>query len=379
MPSLFRNFAPPNPVHKPMYFHPRVYLFIVLLTSGLLGGCGEHKAPNADLKKGGFSKDARKKPMPVEVQVVGMAPLLSQMQTTGTLVAGEEVTLQSEVAGRITAIRFEEGRPVRKGDLLVQIFDEDLRATLEKLKVREKTAAEQERRQRELRTLDAISQEVYERTLLELESARADIRVQEVQLTKTQVRAPFDGVVGLRQVSEGGYLTMGSPIARLQSLNPIKMEATLPEKYLPALRAGDVVTFTVEGIDQTYSGTVYAIDPQVDPATRTFRFRARCANPGLRLVPGAFAKVQVRLGGRRDALVIPTQALIPDLGGFKVFVVKNGQAEAQAVKLGERTDAQVEIVEGLTTGDSLIVSGILQVRPGQPVKVLKPASTPAQR
>jgi membrane fusion protein, multidrug efflux system len=349
-------------------------LFVALaicVLGGFMAGCSNKtEADRKALQTSSIDKNTRNKPTNVEVQRVELRQIRSSISTTGSLLANEAVNLQSEVAGRITKLLFREGSFVRKGDVLVQLFDEDQQATLEKLKVRERTTAELERRQAELRKIEAISQEVYEQTVLSLESARADIRIQEVTLAKMRIVAPFDGVVGLRQISEGSYLTPGTLIARIQNLNPLKVEGTLPEKYQNVLRAGDKITFQVEGEQGDFVGNVYAVDRQVDPTTRVFAFRATCPNPSGKLSPGSFARITVYLGAQRPVLLIPTQALIPDIAGFKVFLVKGGKAESVPVTIGERTDSEVEVTTGLHEGDSLVTTGLLQIRPGQITNVL---------
>jgi membrane fusion protein (multidrug efflux system) len=226
-----------------------------------------------------------------------------------------------------------------------------------------------EARQRQLLEDGVISSENYDVALGELNVLRAELDLIDAQLVKTEIRAPFSGIVGLRYVSPGSYLSSQTRIASLSDLDPIKLDFTVPEKYSGLLGVGDEVSFSVDGSQRSFTGTVYAVEPGVDPATRALRLRARCPNPDGALVPGAFANVDLVLRSVEDALTVPSIAVIPELGGKKVFVVEAGVAQPRSVETGIRTETLVQITSGLRTGDLVITSGLLQLQPGLEVEI----------
>lgn len=290
---------------------------------------------------------------------------------TGELRADEAVDLRSEEGGRIVSLGFREGKRVDAGDLLVKINDADLVAERRRLEVQHRLAARQEQRSKALLDEQTLSQEVYEEAKGRLQILEAQLEQNQADIARTEIRAPFAGVVGLRQVSEGSYITPTTVVARLQSLDPIKLDFSVPEKYAGAIRPGDDVTFEVSGHDGEFTGEVYAVEPRIDPATRTVQVRARASNPGDRLFPGAFAKVRLVLSESDDALMIPAIALIPGAQGASVFVVSENRIEPRTVTVGRRTEDRVQILSGLETGDQVVISGIQQARPGLEVDVVK--------
>lgn len=305
------------------------------------------------------------------VQVIVVQPrLLSDVvKVTGSVRANEEVELHSEASGKIVQLALREGDYVRQGTVLIRTNDDDLQAQLHKLENQKRLAQGIEDRQRRLLAKEAISQQEYDISLTNVQSIEADIENVKAQLAKTVLKAPFDGTVGLRQVSVGSYISPSSPIATLTNVNPAKLDFSVPAKYASAVRKGSRVQFTVEDSEQKFTGTVYAIDPKIDPQTRTLQLRALCPNPSRALIPGSFAKIDVVLSSKPRALLVPTEAVIPELTGPKVFVVKGGKSISQPVELGLRGDRDVEILNGLAAGDTLITTGILQVKPGGEVKI----------
>jgi membrane fusion protein (multidrug efflux system) len=176
----------------------------------------------------------------------------------------------------------------------------------------------------------------------------------------------------LRQVSPGGYISSSTFVARLIQDDPVKIEFSLPERYISQLKKGTPVTFRVTGADSTFNGEVYAVEPVIDPVTRSVTIRAISPNHGYRLVPGAFARVEIVLDRIPDALVVPSEAIIPQLSGKKVLVCRNGVAESRAITTGTRTDREVQVTSGLSPGDTLLTSGLLLLRDGMNVKVRLP-------
>ena len=316
------------------------------------------------------STDSQDPPVSVRVYEVNFRSLDDAITTTGELRADEEVDLRAEENGRIVELKFREGQKVKKGALLVKINDADLVAEQRRLTVQKELAEKREERSRALRDEETVSQEVYEETQGRVRVLDAQLDQVAAEIAKTEIRAPFSGVVGLREVSEGSYITSSTTIARLQNLDPIKLDFAVPEKYVGHIRPGDALEFTVVGREQTFAGKVYAVEPRIDVETRTVQVRARAANPQGVLFPGAFAKVRLVLD-RDEALMVPTIALIPGLSSTTVYVAEGGVASPRKVEVGRRTQDRVEIVSGLEAGDQVIVSGIQQVRPGSTVDVVK--------
>ena len=307
--------------------------------------------------------------IPVSTMVVNPQLLNNKIKITGTLIANESVELSPEMAGKITAIYFNEGDKVVKGALLANINARDLKAQLEKAKFSLKLYQDNENRQRQLLEKEAISQEEYDIAITELRTSEAEIKVLQAQIAKSQIRAPFNGTIGLRQVSEGSYVTPNTTLASLYSINPIKIEFSVPGKYSNRIMKGQNLTFTIESSAKVYNGKIYAIEPKVDPDTRTLKVRAIADNKDRKLFPGQFANVEFTLETIEDALLVPTVAVIPELNGHRLFKYESGKALSIPVSIGTRTDSDVQIVKGITQQDTIITSGILQLRSGVPVTI----------
>jgi len=321
-------------------------------------------------KKSGETPQQQNAPsaQPVKVVVVHPGELKNLISSTGTILANEEVEIRSETQGRITLIDFREGERVNKNKLLVKIDDSELQASLKRTELNIQLAKEDETRKKKLLDVNGISREAYDIALNQLLQLEAEKQLIDAQIAKTSVSAPFSGVIGLRYVSEGGYVSPNNLIAVLQQTDPVKIEFSIPEKYAAGMKNGTAVEFTVEGNAKTYQAKVYAKEPKIDPATRTVKIRALSANPNNELIPGAFAKLHIDLGNNPNALVVPSEAIVPGITGQSVMIVKNGKASVAPVKIGIRNETSVEITEGIATGDTIIVSGLLTVREGMPVK-----------
>ncbi len=289
------------------------------------------------------------------------------INSSGTLLPDEEVYLSFETSGQITDIFFEEGTRVARGQLLAKINDRHLQAQLLKLEAQRRLVEEREYRQRNLFERDAISRESYDQVVTELQSIGADIQLIEARIAETELRAPFDGVVGLRYQSEGSYATPSTRIARLVKNSPLKLEFSIPERYSGAVKAGSPVNFRLDGINNTFTAEVYAIDPKVDVQTRAILVRALFPNIGEELKPGRFTNVTLQLEEISDAIAIPTEALIPEIDGERVFLYRGGRAESARVRTGLRTASTIQIVEGIAFGDTVLTTGILQLREGLPL------------
>jgi membrane fusion protein (multidrug efflux system) len=289
------------------------------------------------------------------------------LQTSATLRANESVELTAESAGKVTSIQFEEGTRVRAGQLLLTTNDAELRAERKRLQFRLELATDREARQKRLLEQGGVSQEEYDAVANEVSVLRAELDLVEARIEKARVRAPFSGTVGLRNVSEGSYITPQTTITTLQALDPMKVDLSVPEQYAGRIEPGQTVIFSTRSSDQTYEATVYAVEPRIEPSTRTLRLRARADNADGSLRPGAFADATVRLGTVPDALMVPTMAVVPTLGGQRLFIVKDGAAQPRNVTVGIRTDSTVQVTSGIAAGDSVITSGIQNLRAGLPV------------
>lgn len=306
--------------------------------------------------------------LPVTVHTVRAEPLVEQLATTGTLRANEQIELTSEIAGQVAAVRFREGSEVAAGEVLVELDGRELLAERDRASYRVELARRRETRQRQLLDDGLISDQDYDFARTELNVLEAELALVEARLRKTAIRAPFGGVVGLRFVSPGAYVSPQTRIASLQDLDPMKVDFTVPERYAGRIRAGQRVELSVAGLEERFRAEVYAVEPAVEAATRSLVVRARLPNPGRRLRPGAFANVAVVVTEVAEALSIPSIAVIPELGGKKVFVVEDGVAVARPVATGIRTDVAVEVTSGLAAGDRVIVGGLERVKAGDAVQ-----------
>ncbi|MBI2427383.1 MAG: efflux RND transporter periplasmic adaptor subunit [Ignavibacteriales bacterium] len=308
-------------------------------------------------------------PVTVNGVILQPQPLDNIVRSSGTVLASESVDLIAEAAGRIEKIYFTEGSHVKKNDLLVMINDDDLRAQLKKTELQIQLAVEQEKRQKQLYDISGISQEQYDIAVNQVNTLKADRDNLAAMIRKREIRAPFEGRIGLRYVSEGGYVSQTTRIASMQKIDLLKVDFSIPEKYSTQVAVGDIVQFSSEETKMKFSGKLYAIEPKVDPTTRTLQLRALVDNKNERILPGSYVQIELRLKQIADALMVPTQAVIPVLKGQSVFVKKNGVAVSVPVKTGIRTAASVQITEGLSAGDTIITTGLMQLRTGAPVIV----------
>ena len=310
-------------------------------------------------------------PQAVAVRVVTVEPqtLTERLSTTGTVRANEDVELVVEIAGKVAAIHFREGRRVSSGQLLLEIDDTQLSAERERAAYRLALSERSEARQRRLLDDGLTSREEYDFAQSELNVLKAELELAEARLVKTKIQAPFGGIIGLRDVSVGSYLTPQTRIATLQDVNPVKIDFSVPEKYVGHLRTGVTVQFRTKGSEEVHTGTIIAVEPVVDVDTRSLTLRATSPNPDGGLVPGAFADVEIVVRRIEGALAVPNRAVIPELGGKKVFVFEDGEAQPRRIETGLRTAELVEVTRGLEAGERVIVTAIQRLRPGLEVEI----------
>lgn len=320
------------------------------------------EASKSGNKKGGGA-------ISVSVFVASKHTFNEQIVSTGTALANEEASLMPEIAGKVMKIYFSEGTFVKKNTLLVKINDADLSAQLNKVDQQIKLSTQKQERQKQLLDINGVSQEAYDIAANETNGFKSDRDVLRAQIMKTEIRAPFDGVVGLKNISEGSYVTPASIVATIQQLTPMKIDFSVPEKYIELVKKGDPVSFSTEGIDGVFKAKIFAIEPKIDLATRTLKIRALCYDHQNKLLPGAFVKVNM-VKESSNSFLIPTEGLIPEQKGYKVFLYRNGKAVAVGVTPGSRTDSQIVITSGIAEGDTIIAAGLMQVKDGAAVKIV---------
>ncbi len=340
---------------------------IIVLGALALPKVGFLRGNSSSTKNNAAAGGPRDQSMSVRMQVIQSEKMGDKVLTVGSILSNEEIEVRSEISGKVEKIYFKEGARIKKGDALLKINDAEPQAQFARARYRQALAEQEAERKRQLFERKLTSQEEYDVAVNELNIVKADIQIIQAQIGKTEIRAPFDGMIGLRYVSEGSYISPATRITTLQDYNSVKVDFTVPEKYASLIRKGDRISFTVEGVARKFAGTVYAVEAKIDPTTRTLHLRALSPNPNEVLIPGAFANVEVVLK-EKETLMVPSYALIPELKGQRVFVYKNGKAESQSVEIGSRTDEFVEVTQGVQAGDTLITSGILQLRPGMAVQ-----------
>lgn len=317
-------------------------------------------------------------PMPVRAQAARVAPAVDDASAVGSLRADEAIVIRPEIAGRIERIGFGEGQAVKKGDLLVLIDAAELRAVLASSTAQAKLEGQRLERAEDLFRKKFISEQGLDETRSNHARALAKQREDEAKLAKATVRAPFSGVAGLRQVSQGAWLAAGTDIARLEKIDQLKLDFRMPEVFLGKLKTGQVVRVAVDAFPgSAFTGAIFAIEPAVDEQTRTVLVRARIENTGLKLRPGMFARVVLQLGTRAEAVWAPEQAIVPRGRDNFLFRIVDGKAEQIKVQLGVRTVGEVEILKGINAGDLIVTEGAERIRPGSSVSVLEAKPKPA--
>lgn len=312
-------------------------------------------------------RQATRSGLPVEAYRVQMQPLTQGLSLSGTLLAGEEVELRAETTGKLTEFHLIEGTLVKEGALLARVNDSEIRARLERLKSDLKLAEDDLIRKQRLKEINALSQQDLDVAQNRVDGIKADIRLSEAQIEKAEIRAPFDGRIGLRHVSPGSFIGANTVLATLIQDNPLRLEFSVPERYAYGVKIGKEITFSLGHNPTEFPAKVYATESVIDLQTRALKVRAICSNNKGELIPGSFARVSLNINGDVEALLIPPHALVPVLGGQNVVVARNGRATFVPVETGVRTATAVEIVTGILPGDTLLLSGLLQVREGSPV------------
>ena len=305
----------------------------------------------------------------VDVMVLQPGTASEKIITNGSIMGDEEIELRSEVSGKVVKINFEEGSRVSKGQLLVKINDADLQAQLKRAESLKNLAEEREHRAKQLLDKDLSSQEEYDVILNDLNSRTAEVDLLKAQIEKTEIVAPFNGTVGLRMISEGSLTSSAVVIAKLVKTDPVKIDFAVPQKYFNYIKPGTNISLKLSPNEKTYTAKVYAVEPRIDPITRTLQVRARTGNRSGELIPGAYTEIEIIIDENDNALKIPTEALVPDISGEMVYLYQKGKAVPRPVETGIRTGTDVEITNGVAKGDTVITSAIIQLRPGIDVQI----------
>lgn len=320
--------------------------------------------PGGEAEQSGPAPGGPPPPVSVEGYVVEYQTLDNTLQVTGTVLPNEVVDLRPEIGGKIEMMNIDEGQQVSKGALLVKLNDRDLQAQLRKVKAQFKLSQSRQLRLAELLRVQGVSQQEYDEAVNQTDALSADIEVLMVQIQRTEIHAPFSGVLGLRNCSVGSYVTPNDIIVGIRQLDPIKIEFSVPGRYAGMIKAGQEIDFFLEEDNVVRNAKVYAFESGMNESTRMLKVKALSPNPNNSIKSGSFVKVSMILQKMDDAIMLPTQAIIPVLKGQQVFLSKMGKAEPLMIETGIREEKQIQITKGLVPGDTVIVSGVMGVRPG---------------
>lgn len=344
-------------------------LVIAIIVIALGGMIAYRITKNKSESDKGNDKSGKKQATPVTFYVVKGQDFSNTISLSGSIEANEQIEIRSEVSGIVENIAFTEGSSVTKGQVLFKVNDIELRAQLAQAKTKESLASENERRAKLLLQKEAISQEEYDIASADYRTAKAQTQLIQAQIGKTTVRAPFSGKIGLRSISPGTYVTPATLIAKLVSTNPLKITFSIPEKYATEISKNNTITFTVPNVKETFTAKIYAMEPAIEATTRTLQIRALTDNSNGKLLPGTFANIELPLKNIKDAIIIPTEAIVPIQDGKKVFIANNGKAKEVKVETLTRTDKAVVITSGLKIGDTVLTSGVMSLKDEADIKV----------
>ena len=308
--------------------------------------------------------------MRVSYHIADDTTFSNMISAAGQVGAFNKVDLVPEAAGRVVSINFREGETVKQGSVLVKLNDADLQAQLVKTRTQLRLSEQKLSRLKRLLEVEGVSREEFEMQENEVAALKADESYLLAQIGKTSIVAPFTGVVGLRNISEGAFVNSSTPVVSLVQMKPVYIEFSVPEKYHALFREGLTISFVAgnESTPATYTAAIYAIEPRVDEATKTIRARARYEGDKT-FYPGSFVNVQVKLGSVDNAIMIPTQCVIPTIDGQKVYVVENATSKEVMIGIGVRTDKHIQVTQGLKVGDTVVASGLLGIKPGMKLQM----------
>ncbi|MEP6597162.1 MAG: efflux RND transporter periplasmic adaptor subunit [Ginsengibacter sp.] len=333
-----------------------------------ISACSSKSKDSATTNVAG-SKPPSNAPLSIEGYLVQASVLNSSIEVAGTLLPFEETEIHPEVSGKIISLSIREGAIVSRGTLLAKLFDGDLQAQLHKLNVQLQIANKTQDRQEELLKIGGISQQDYDLSLLNVNTIRADMQVLQAGISKTIIRAPFNGKVGFKNISTGAYVTPATVVSTIRQIDRLKLEFSVPEKYTPTIKLGNLISFNTEASEKKYTAKIVATESGITLENRSLKVRAIVENTDNNITAGSFAKVNFDMGDNNNSIMVPTQAIIPQARDKKVIVYRNGIASFNTVVTGIRDSAKVEILSGLSIGDTIITTGLLSIKPGNKIKL----------
>lgn len=340
--------------------------FVVAIILSALVSCSNSSKKDKEVQAGPPKGPSS---LPVEGYVIVPESINPSLTIAGTLLPMEETEIHPEVSGRVVMLSVKEGAYITKGTVMAKLFDEDLRAQLQKLKVQLQVAQRTEERQSDLLEIGGISQQDYDLSLLNVSALKADIAVMESNIEKTVIRAPFNGTLGFKNISIGAYITPATVITTIRQTDLLKLEFSVPEKFSPSVKVGNKVRFTTESNKGEFEATIMSTESSINQSTRSLDVHAIVRNTGNRLKAGAFANVLYFIGEEMDAVMIPSQCIIPGAREKNVIVFNGGEAAFKVVETGIRNADKIEITKGLNIGDTVITTGLLSIKPGSSVRI----------
>jgi membrane fusion protein (multidrug efflux system) len=345
----------------------KLFSAFFILLSLVFNSCKDKKKDTDSQQAGPAQQPA----MSVEGLIAKSLTLSADIEVPGTLLANESTEIHPEVSGRLTQLNVREGAFIAKGALLAKLYDGDLQAQMRKLEVQLKIAEQTEKRQSELLKIQGISQQDYDLSLLQVHNLKADLDIIGEAIRKTEIRAPFSGKLGLKNISPGAYITPAVIITTISQVSQLKIQFNVPEKYGSQLKNGQSINFLVDGTLKNYTASILATEVHIEENTRSLAVRAWVKNGDAALIPGAFAKVKIVLGRNENAIMIPNYTVIPQGRKKQVYLFKGGKSMPMDITTGVRDSTNIQVLSGLNLGDTVITSGLLFLRPGADVKISK--------
>lgn len=340
-----------------------IYIVLILAVSvGIWFGTKQSTIPD-------IAKNKRLLPPIASTYIIVKDTTLTRLlHVSGSLLPQDEIAIAPEISGRIKRLFVNEGSFVHKGSVLVKLEDAELQAQLSKVKALIDLAEINAKREKELLKGGGTSAELLERADNTVITLQSDFQMLKAAIAKTEIKAPFSGTIGLKEVSEGSFVSPGTKISHLVNSSPIRIECSIPEKYTSLIKKNMKIQFHVYGNEQSLEAKISAINPMIDPISRTTKIIALYSNKKEECKPGAFADIEIPLSVEEKAIIIPNEAIVPDIRGLRVFLLKQGKAKPKPIEAGMRTASSLEIIKGLNIGDTVLVAGASLMKAGSKVK-----------
>lgn len=342
-----------------------VLLFLLFFT--LLISCSSKQKKIKSTDK----PTAPPQPVSVEGYIVKTIPVSDDIELPGTVIANEMGEIHPEVSGRLTYLNATEGKSVGKGTLIAKIYDGDLVAQLNKLQIQQRVQEKTTERYRQLLEINGVSRQEYDMQVLGINNLRADMEIVRSNIRRTEIRAPFSGTLGLKMVSPGAYVSPQTVLTTIRQNTQLKIDFTLPERYISKLTTGRLIDFKVEGNEKKYTATVIATEMGISENNRALKVRALITGNDGKILPGTFVKIFTKFDPDPNAIMIPAQAVVPQARGKKVIVYRGGTVSFDDVETGIRDSSTVQITAGLKVGDTIITTGIMAIKPKSKVILSK--------